>query len=181
MKLLRPILWTLIVWSSAVYSQLEAQSWPTNSVLSKGQWAEVFTDEDFVYRLSGADLEQLGMGSPPFESSKLGIWGRQSGAMSEVNASSGEARDLSPVPIRIEDGGDGLLGSTEYLYFLGQSPHRWIIDSIGNRWSRSTNPYASRQTYFATTTEGGSRIAPYAVQPSSPQTVSRYHHVFGMN
>ena len=64
MKLLRPILWTLIVWSSAVYSQLEAQSWPTNSVLSKGQWAEVFTDEDFVYRLSGADLEQLGMGSP---------------------------------------------------------------------------------------------------------------------
>lgn len=178
MKLLRPILWTLLVWSLAVFSTLKAQSWPTNSVLSKGQWAEVFTDEDFVYRLSGADLEQLGLGSPPFESSKLGIWGRQSGALNEVNASSGEARDLSPLPIRIEDGGDGLLGASEYLYFLGQSPHRWIIDSSGNRWSRSTNPYASRQTYFATTTEGGSRITPYVVQPSSPQTVNRYQHVF---
>jgi len=97
--------------------------------------------------------------------------------LDEVNQSSGEARDLISLPVRVEDGGDGQLSATEYLYFLGQSPHAWSFDSTANRWLRPNHPYADQQTYFVTTTEGGSRIQTLS-PPSGPvKQAIRFQHV----
>ncbi|MFZ9206486.1 MAG: type IX secretion system sortase PorU [Schleiferiaceae bacterium] len=168
---------TLFVAASAGSTPIFAQSWPANSVLRSGLWAEVFTGEDQIYRLSGAELQQLGLGTAPFESVKLGVWGRAAGVLDEVNQPAGEARDLISLPVRVEDGGDGQLSATEYLYFLGQSPHAWSFDSTANRWLRPNHPYADQQTYFVTTTEGGSRIQTLS-PPSGPvKQAIRFQHV----
>lgn len=177
MSRFRTIFLTLFVACSAGGTPIFAQSWPANSVLRSGLWAEVYTGEDQIYRLSGAELQQLGLGTAPFESVKLGVWGRAAGVLNEVNQPAGEARDLYALPVRIEDGGDGQLSATEYLYFLGQSPHSWAFDSTSNRWLRPNHPYADQQTYFVTTTEGGARIQTQTAPSGPVKPVVRYQHV----
>ncbi|MEY2971212.1 MAG: type secretion system sortase PorU, partial [Bacteroidota bacterium] len=95
------------------------------SVLRQGKWAEIRVTEDGVCRLTGSDLQQLGLGPLPIPSSAVGIWGRNAGVLSEVNAATGEARDLNALPVRVEDGGDGALDAGDAVYFLGQAPQVW--------------------------------------------------------
>lgn len=162
---------------SLAVSGLWAQAWPTESVLRKGLWAEVRVAEDGVYRIKGLELQQLGLGSLPLASSSIGIWGRNAGVLSEVNSNQGEARDLSPLPIHIEDGGDGMIHPDDVVYFLGQAPHVWNYDEGMQRWSRTTHPYSDHQTYFVTSTEGGTSMPTYSPSAPSPQPVDRYTHV----
>jgi len=156
---------------------LWGQVWPAQSVLRQGNWAEVYTTDEHIYRLSGADLQQLGLGTPPFATATVGIWGRPAGVLSELNSSTGAPSDLFPLPIRIEDGGDGQLSATEYVYFLGQSPHVWAFDSVSNRWLRPNHPYSDAQTYFVTTTEGGRAMPAYPTPTGPVRPVNRYHYV----
>ena len=156
---------------------LLAQNWPANSVLKSGLWAEVYTEEDQVYRLSGTDLQKLGLGTVPFESAKLGLWGREAGVLSELNSTTANPSDLRSVPVRIEDGGDGQFDANDYLYFLGQSPHSWNFDSTSNRWLRPKHPYSDTQTYLVTSTEGGARMTSYPVPPAPARALTRYEHV----
>jgi len=177
MRLFRTYLLVVFVLLEATDVALWSQTWPSASVLHQGNWAEVFTGDDHLYRLSGADLQQLGLGSPPFETAKLGVWGRTAGVMSELNTSGAGQSDLSALPIRIEDGGDGQLAANEYLYFLGQSPHVWTFDSVSNRWLRPNHPYAEVQTYFVTTTEGGKEVLSYSTPSGPTRSMDRYQHV----
>jgi hypothetical protein len=80
---------------SLAVSGLWAQSWPVESVLRKGLWAEVRVTEDGIYRIKGSEFQQLGLGPLPIPSSSVGIWGRNAGVLSEVNANQGEARDIA--------------------------------------------------------------------------------------
>ncbi len=156
---------------------LWGQVWPAQSVLAQGNWAEISTSEEHIYRLSGADLQQLGLGTPPFLTEKLGVWGRPAGVMSELNSATGAASDLLPLPLRVEDGGDGQLSANEYLYFIGQSPHVWNFDSSSNRWLRPNHPYADAQTYLVTTTEGGRTMPSYATPSGPVRAANRYQHL----
>lgn len=156
---------------------LSAQVWPSRSVLQSGRWAEIRVAEDGVYRLLGSDLQQLGLGPLPIASSLVGVWGRNAGVQSEVNASSGEARDLGALPVLINDGGDGFIHANDVLYFLGQSPHVWNYDPLVPRWIRTTHPYTDEQVYFVTTTEGGSSIPTYSPVGIAPVLADRYTHL----
>jgi hypothetical protein len=162
---------------SALTTGVLAQPWPNESVLRKGVWAEVRVLEDGVYRLKGSELQQLGLGTLPIASSAVGVWGRNAGVMSEVNAGQGEARDLSSLPIRIDDGGDGQIHADDAIYFLGQAPHVWNYDAPMLRWLRTTHSYSDHQTYFVTSTEGGTAMATYAPSVAAPQPTNRYVHL----
>lgn len=61
--------------ASVAFSGLMAQPWPTESVLKQGIWAEIRVVEDGVYRLKGSEIQQLGLGTIPFASNSVGIWG----------------------------------------------------------------------------------------------------------
>ena len=163
--------------ASVAFSGLMAQPWPTESVLKQGIWAEIRVAEDGVYRLKGSEIQQLGLGTIPFASNSVGIWGRNAGVQSEVNASQGEARDLSALPIRIEDGGDGMIHADDAVYFLGQAPHIWNYDPSMLRWNRTTHPYSDQQIYFVTVTEGGTSIPSYTPSVTAPISTERYTHL----
>lgn len=145
------------------------------SVLRQGKWAEIRVTEDGVYRLTGSDLQQLGLGPLPISSSALGIWGRNAGVLSEVNAATGEARDLDALPVRVEDGGDGTFDAGDAVYFLGQAPQVWDYDAANLRWVYSGHPYSDYQVYFVTSTEGGARIG--ASNPSASGAVPELRYV----
>ncbi|MDC3353704.1 hypothetical protein OAV84_01250 [Schleiferiaceae bacterium] len=134
------------------------------SVLKQGDWAKVSVSDDAIYMLSPADLESLGLGTPPFESSKLGLYGRSAGVLPERNNVARES-DLQPLHIFVEDGGDGQFSGSDRIYFYGQSPHTWVHNSVTGQLDHRHHPYSDEQVYFVTTTEGGARI-----QNASPLT-----------
>ena len=99
----------LLCLSSQLYGQNDS------SVLSNGSWAKVAVSEQGIYSLTAQDLETLGLGSSPFDTEKIGIYGRTSGALPEVNSVLRE-NDLLPLHIFIEDGNDGKFSGSCLLY-----------------------------------------------------------------
>ena len=146
------------------------------SVLKQGDWAKVSVSDDAIYMLSPADLESLGLGTPPFESSKLGMYGRSAGVLPERNNVARES-DLQPLHILVEDGGDGQFSGSDRIYFYGQSPHTWVHNSVTGQLDHRHHPYSDEQVYFVTTTEGGARIQNASPLTGGGVSVGRYTHV----
>ena len=128
-KPLRYLLWISVIFVTV--NQAFAQ--PTPSVLAQGEWARVGVYEDGIYSLTAADLESLGLGSAPFNSAQLGIYGRTAGVLPERNSSPREL-DLLPLHVLVEDGGDGTFSGADRIYFYGQSPHTWVYNEVTDRF-----------------------------------------------
>ena len=147
-----------------------------SSVLNNGKWAKVGVVDQGIYSLTPQDLESLGLGSSPFDSEKIGIYGRTSGILPEVNAISREV-DLLPLRILLEDGNDGEFSGSDRIYFFGESPHNWEYDSNLNIYEFKKNVYGDEQIYFVTSTEGGERIQASPQLSGSAEIIDRYIHL----
>ena len=159
---------------SSLSGQLFGQS--DSSVLHNGAWAKVGVADHGVYSLTPQDLETLGLGSSPFDSEKIGIYGRTSGMLPEVNSVEKEA-DLLPLHILIEDGNDGEFSGSDRIYFYGESPHKWQFNANSNEYAFFKNVYSDEQIYFVTSTQGGERIQSAPQLPGSAETINRYTHL----
>ncbi len=160
----------LLCLSSQLYGQNDS------SVLNSGNWSKVGVTEEGIYSLSAQDLETLGLGSSPFDTEKIGIYGRTSGSLPEVNAISRE-NDLLPLHIFIEDGNDGKFSGSDRIYFYGERPSKWEYNQNSNRYEFVKNIYSDEQIYFVTTSEGGERIQTSAQLPGSFMVIDRYMHL----
>ncbi|NDH90217.1 MAG: hypothetical protein EBZ22_04930, partial [Flavobacteriia bacterium] len=121
----------------------QAVAQPVASVLAQGEWAKVAVSEDGIYSLTAADLESLGLGTAPFVSAQLGLYGRTAGALPERNSSPREV-DVQPVHILVDDGGDGAFSGADRIYFYGQSPHTWVYNDVTNRYDHWHHPYSDQ-------------------------------------
>ena len=169
------ILTTFIVFGNAVQSKAQTM----NSVLSQGDWAYVDVVSDAVYKLTTSDLASLGFSGSSWPTNQLGIWGWQAGMIPASNAIL-RSEDLLPLPIWVDDGGDGSLDAGDAIYFYGQSPHAWTYDEASGLFKSSHHYYSDHQRYFVTVTEGGQRIQQLASQPANAGIETRYvytkHH-----
>ncbi len=136
--------------SVILLTAIQAVAQPVASVLAQGEWAKVAVSEDGIYSLTAADLESLGLGTAPFVSTQLGLYGRTAGALPERNSSPREV-DVQPVHILVDDGGDGVFSGADRIYFYGQSPHTWVYNDVTNRFDHWHHPYSDQQVYFVTT------------------------------
>ncbi|KRO82331.1 MAG: hypothetical protein ABR87_03320 [Cryomorphaceae bacterium BACL7 MAG-121220-bin83] len=163
------ILFALLV-INQVFAQVSA------SVLAQGDWAKVAVQTEGVYKLFPSDLESLGLGTAPFVTADIGVFGRHAGVLPERNDQPRD-QDLLPLHIWIQDGGDGSFGGNDCLYFYAQAPHTWVHNSLTGRFDFFRNPYSDVQSYFVTTTEGGERIQAATSLQGSPLPVARFTHV----
>lgn len=147
-----------------------------SSVLHDGLWSKVGVASDGVYTLGSDDLENMGLGTPPFNSSDIGVYGRTAGVLPEVNSVFRED-DLLSLHIWIEDGGDGEFSDDDRVFFYAQSPHTWRYNELAGVYDYKHNPYSDQQIYFVTTTQGGERLqmAPTLIGPALD--IDRYMHV----
>lgn len=155
-------------------SQLFGQN--DSSVLNNGNWSKVSVTQEGIYSLSAQDLETLGLGSAPFNSEKIGIYGRTSGSLPEVNAVSRE-NDLLPLHILIEDGNDGELSGPDRIYFYAESPSKWEYDENLDGYEFVKNIYSDEQIYFVTSTQGGERIQNSSELTGLSKVINRYSHL----
>ena len=165
-----------IVWEKGtpLLSSKSAQSLPA-SVLAQGQWHRFGITEDGVYRLTYAQLVNIGLLSGPVPSSSLKLHGRQGGMEPERN-SHFRFRDLPELPMWIEDGGDGQFGPGDRALFYGEGPNRWKFN--GNQFAFERHLYADTTYYYLTLGVNGLRMSTQNLLTQTPDTITAQGDAF---
>ncbi|WP_127846588.1 type IX secretion system sortase PorU [Psychroflexus aestuariivivens] len=136
----------------------------TNSILSSGELYKFYIEKDGVYRLTFDFLRNLGMSFSNTSSQSLKIYGH-GGEMLPLMNSDNEYYDPPELAIQVEDGGDGVFDSGDYILFYGQDTNAWSQENLTN-----LNLYADRSYYYITNSGGqGKRMNIMSEPPSSAQ------------
>ena len=147
MKLLAGFALACIPWQSSQGQDYPDPASPKdNSVLAAGPTLKVAVTENNVYRISFENLQNQGLVNQSVPSSQIALFGNKAGMLPVLNLP-GTYDDLSPLPIRMEDGGDGSFDPGDYFLFLGESPHVWTYDAA-NGFLHQTNYYSDTTFYF---------------------------------
>jgi hypothetical protein len=140
-------------------NDLTAQRVYTNeSVLAKGSWYKLCTKNEGIYKVDVAFLNQLGISTNNLISSSIQLFGNGGNMLSENN-SINPLDDLSENAIEMFDGGDGVFNGNDFFLFYGQSPDKWIKDSINQKFIHQKNIYADSVIYFLKIGNNGKRIS----------------------
>lgn len=115
-----------------------------NSVLSSGSWVKIAIDKDGIYKLTDAELKNMGFSDP----SKVAVFGYGGWPLDE-DFSKPHIDDLPAVPVLRKDG---------YLLFYGRGTRKWEYKKmVYNNQEKSletfihtNNPYSEYGYYFLT-------------------------------
>ena len=117
-----------------------------SSVLSSGSWVKIAIDKDGIYKLTDAELKNMGFSDP----SKVAVFGYGGWPLDE-DFSKPYIDDLPAVPVLRKDG---------YLLFYGRGTRKWEYknEQYTGQTGRKTfvhtnNPYSEYGYYFLTSSQ----------------------------
>ena len=117
-----------------------------NSVLSSGgSWYKLGVTEDGIYKLDYQVMLSNGILNGNINSDAINIYGNGSGMLDEVNGNQ-RTDDLKLNNIFIEDAGDGIFNSGDYLLFYAKGPHSWKLN--GEIFEHERHLYSDTSFYF---------------------------------
>ncbi|MGM0565801.1 MAG: type IX secretion system sortase PorU [Bacteroidota bacterium] len=148
-----------------------------NSLLSQGDWYKIGIDTTGIFRMDYEDLTSLGLGNS-IESSKLKLFGYGKGMLPE-KVSDPRPDDLPQIPIKVVDGGDGMINQGDYVVFYAEGPDAWEYAPGPERYQHHRHIYADTNYYFLTASgETGMRIQASEPLPDDPTYVTdTYDHL----
>ena len=122
---------------SAVYAEA-AGTYAAHSALASGRWVKIQVAENGVYKLTDAQLQNMGFSDP----SKVSIHGYGGWMLSETLDGSAPD-DLPTIPIYRGDG---------YILFYGKGTVKWTYGTADGEaaFVHENNPYATAGYYFVT-------------------------------
>ena len=115
-----------------------AGTYASHSVLSSGRWVKIQVQENGIYKLTDAQLRNMGFNDP----TKVSIHGYGGWMLSEtLNGSTPD--DLPTIPVYRGNG---------YILFYGKGTVRWEYGSVDGEeaFVHENNPYATAGYYFVT-------------------------------
>jgi hypothetical protein len=148
--------------------------WKESSVLSTGEWYEIRTGEDAIYKLTYSFLQSCGFNLAGLPSSSIRLFGTKSGELSHSN-DAWRPDDLTELSIYIDDQGDGTFDPGDNVLFHGEDQLTWRVQN--ERFAHSKNNYSDSSSYFLTINGGtGSpkRISKYVTQGDRTRMSSTY-------
>jgi hypothetical protein len=144
-----------------------------NSVLSSGSWYKVTVREDRIYKLTFADLQELGMNPASLDPRNIRLYGNPGGMLPEP-LNDMRPDDLQEISILVSGEEDGRFDQGDFILFYGQSPHRWQYDEGAQVFNHQQHLYSNKTAYFLTASLGpGKRIMPEpstSLQPTASVT-----------
>jgi hypothetical protein len=152
-------------------------SWKAESVLSTGQWYEVRTGEDRVYKLTYAFLRDVGFNMDQVNSSSIHVYGTPGGELATQNELK-RPDDLEELSIEIQDGGDGVFDPGDQVLFYGEDQVTWGL--LNEKFIHKTNNYDDSSSYFITisgTSENPNRLILNQISGASNKSSSTYDYV----
>ncbi|GAB5538934.1 MAG: type IX secretion system sortase PorU [Salibacteraceae bacterium] len=120
-------------------------SWKSTSVLNAGNWYKLKTGEDGVYKVTYGMMRDMGMNMSNVASGSIVLYGTGAGQLSMKN-SDPRPDDLYPIPIRMEDDGDGQFDPGDYFLFYGEDQILW--EPKDDTYVHRANSFADSTAYF---------------------------------
>jgi len=156
-----------------ILAQVQGQrQYASSSVLASGNWYKIAVKEAGIYKVEGAFLANLGVGSN-IPSSQIRLFGN-GGAMLGEAANAAYQDDLIENAIHIVDGGDGVFNATDYFIFYSAGAHVWVKDSIRQSFRYRKNLYTDTTYYYLTIGGVGKRIQSQSILPIATTMVNTY-------
>lgn len=118
-----------------------------HSVLATGQWYKIGVKQTGVYKISYADLQQMGIDVASIDPDKVQLYGNGNGMLPEAN-SLPRIDDLYENAIYVHGAQNGQFNETDYLLFYGLNPVRERYNPFTNRMMHEVNHYTDTTFYF---------------------------------
>ena len=121
-----------------------------NSILATGDWYKISAIENAVYKLNYDDLSDLGINTNNLQNQDIKLYGNGAGMLPRFN-SDFRHTDLVENAIQIYDANNnGFFESGDYILFYGQSPNKWIFNSLSGHFNHQRHLYSDEVFYFLT-------------------------------
>lgn len=118
------------------YTWADGSRYASKSLLSEGKWVKIRVDKTGIYKLSYADLKNMGFSDP----SKVSVHGYGGWPLDE-DFSKEYIDDVPSTPV---------WRGNDYLLFYGKGPVKWEYDSSSQTFVHMNNPYSLYGYYFVT-------------------------------
>ena len=154
----------------------------TNSVLAKGEWYQITTNQNGIYKLDYSDLQALGVSNSILQTSALRLYGNGGGMLPSLNSDI-RYSDLTENAIKVYDANNnGVFENGDYILFYGMSPNIWNFNENTSLFEYETHLFADEVSYFLTIDdqEIGKRVYEKDLLQNPTTTITSYsgflHH-----
>lgn len=138
----------------------------SNSILASGKWVKVGVQKSGIYKISYEDLQRYGFSDPE----NISIWGIGGKSLPLMNAQN-NLNEISPIPIQISKGADGIFNQGDFILFYAQGPETLTYNETYNAWKWEKHGYTKTIYYFLTTSQPQSFID-FANTPTETENYS---------
>lgn len=140
-----------------------------SSVLNSGTWFKLGMVSEGVHRLDYNQLLQWNAIGGPISSNQLGMVGNGGYRLAE-DLNLPRPDDLQPIPLQVEDGGDGQFGPGDFLLFYTHGLKRWVWN--GQEYEHDNNMYSDTVYAFFSPNQPGPRIQNQTMPQGLPGYIS---------
>ena len=142
------------------FGRPKTNDFANSSVMATGEWYKIGVVEDGVYRLTLAELEELGVETDILNPQSLNIFGNGYGQMPYDNSIE-RPDDLLQNAIYIDGEADEVFDEDDYILFYAKGPHKWNYDVESGLFGHEKHEYSDTSYYFIGINTG---IAPKRIQ-----------------
>ncbi|MGK7391317.1 MAG: type IX secretion system sortase PorU [Candidatus Cyclobacteriaceae bacterium M2_1C_046] len=147
------------------------------SVLSAGEWYKFAVEQEGIYKLSYADLQNAGISISTVDPKNISIYGNRGGMLPQLN-SVARPYDLEENAIKVVGGEDGVFNSQDYILFYAQGPDAYFYDQATEIYQHERNIYSRKNFYYLTITgQDGKRISFLPDLGTSNHAISTYTRI----
>ncbi|HQQ01410.1 MAG TPA: type IX secretion system sortase PorU [Bacteroidales bacterium] len=128
---------------------ITASGFAATSVLASGKWYKIGIAQTGIYKISYQNLREWGLNPDKINPQTISLHSLGGKMLPESNSQPVQD-DLPPVAIEVIGEEDGVFDPQDYILFYGESPHKWIINILGQKLNHQTNLYEDTTYYYLT-------------------------------
>lgn len=134
-----------------------------SSLLSSGDWYEITTNENGIYKIDYSFLSELGINMSSLNINSIKLYGHGGGMLPNLN-SDFRYNDLNENNIEIIDlNNNTIFDIDDYILFYGMASNTWKFNSNTNLFENIIHLYADEVSYFINiNNEANPKIVPLA-------------------
>jgi hypothetical protein len=165
------------IFSRSVINFEQGEAWRTESVRAATSaaaesnpfaisttWLKMAVTQTGLYRVTGAQLQTAGISLANLRSDSIRVF--NGGGRPNDMRNENPRPEFEELAIRIEDGGDGQIGTGDAIYFFGEATNRFIHEAgVASTWQN--NIYTTQNIYWLTVATGGFSTAPVRMAVAS--------------
>ncbi len=149
----RAIFFLLAFFVSLAFTGQAQGPFKHSSVLAHGEFYQLKTSEDGLYKIDHAFLSRAGIDASSIDLQRVGLFGSRTGMLPQPNEKL-LVDDLQEVPLYFEGGDDGSFDEGDYFLFYGQGPHKTFYNDVRRSLEREFHLYDSVNFYYLTLDQG---------------------------